>query len=179
MWIQEEVGGDEAAVGEEELDGEVEVLDRRRAFMSVSLSVSVSPTYPPRTRARAPAPLHPPPRPTASPRPLPARGRPVPMRRCGRRGRRGRAGGWGGGGGGGAGRGDMGAGAGRGGVRGPGARALDLRPAHEPHRHHGHRPDVLTPARRTRAWDRVLRLPLLHIHVPLRRDLQHGGHLLG
>jgi hypothetical protein len=54
MWIQEEVGGDEAAVGEEELDGEVEVLDRRRAFMSVSLSVSVSPTYPPRTRARPP-----------------------------------------------------------------------------------------------------------------------------
>ena len=36
MWIQEEVGGEEAAVGEEEEDGEVEVLDRRRAFISLS-----------------------------------------------------------------------------------------------------------------------------------------------
>jgi hypothetical protein len=64
MWIQEEVGGEDAAVGDEELDGEVEVLDRRRAFMSVS--VSVSPTYPPRTRhqpAALPAAAPPPPPP--------------------------------------------------------------------------------------------------------------------
>ena len=51
MWIQDEDGGEDAAVGEEEEDGEVEVLDRRRAFMSVRPSVgrSLSPThYPPR-----------------------------------------------------------------------------------------------------------------------------------
>ena len=42
MWIQEEEGGDDAAVGEEEEDGEVEVLDRRRAFMSVGPSVPLT-----------------------------------------------------------------------------------------------------------------------------------------
>lgn len=47
MWIQEEEGGDDAAVGEEEEDGEVEVLDRRRAFMSVRRSVG--PSHPPTT----------------------------------------------------------------------------------------------------------------------------------
>jgi hypothetical protein len=134
-------------------------------------------------------------------------------------------------------------------VRGTGTGALDLRPAHEPHRHHGHRPGLLHPARRarsglqfsrsftsiiqfiylaqlstfisviasashcviiaqfihgfccsrlckvhsstkqhnacvdfcgsftSRAWDSVLRLPMLHIHVPFSRNIQHGGYL--
>ena len=44
MWIQEEVGGEEAAVGEEEEDGEVEVLDRRRAFISLSHPLPSHPT---------------------------------------------------------------------------------------------------------------------------------------
>lgn len=95
-------------------------------------------------------------RPGAAPRPLapdaPApRSRRGPLqrrRRCSRRRRRlggpcgGRGGRWRGW--------VMGAGAGHRRVRRTGAGALDLRPAHEPHRHHGHRPDLLHPARRAR-----------------------------
>ena len=40
MWIHEEDGGEDAAVGEDDDGGDDEVLDRRSAFMSFS------PTYP-------------------------------------------------------------------------------------------------------------------------------------
>ena len=122
----------------------------------------VRPPPPPLRRAAPGAPPHPPPsrrahsrsrRPRGTPRPQPPAYRataaaPPPWRRRSLpRGGRG-GGGWGGGGGGGGWNGGVvGAGAGHRRVRRAGAGALDLRAPHEPHRHHGHRPDFLPPAR--------------------------------
>lgn len=47
MWIHDEDGGEDAAVGEDDDDGEDEVLDRRSAFMSLSATyLRNPPPYP-------------------------------------------------------------------------------------------------------------------------------------
>lgn len=70
MWIHDEDGGEDAAVGEEEDDGEDEVLDRRSAFMSLSPNYpetphtptqqlhSASATTPPGPASLPPSPRH-------------------------------------------------------------------------------------------------------------------------
>lgn len=68
MWIHDEDGGEDGAVGEDDDDGEDEVLDRRSAFMSLSPTYPRNPTTPPN---RCPATSATAPPPPASPRPSP------------------------------------------------------------------------------------------------------------
>ena len=44
MWIHDEDGGEDAAVGEDDDGGDDEVLDRRSAFMSFPLTYPETPT---------------------------------------------------------------------------------------------------------------------------------------